>query len=266
MKKADLPAWALPTFQSCIAQLCDIRRVLTASTSGLTAVAESPRLGQDLAGFGSKVETRVRSYAKNIWPQGENSKVDLRRDFQLLRASAIVALWGALEVAIEDFLIAWMLNNPSALRIEALQKTKIALAEYEVLDREDRMRVLFRELERSVIGKQGVDCFEPMLQIFGLSGPVEAEPKKAINELQHVRNVMVHRGGRADRRFVEACHDWKARVGEPLKLSGKHCSQYRRAVAEYVLTVAERVATRLGVTASLELDRLRSSRRTAVTR
>jgi len=73
-------------------------------------------------------------------------------------------------VAIEDFLIAWMLNNPSALRIEALQKTKIALAEYEVLDREDRMRVLFRELERSVIGKQGVDCFEPCCKSLGSPG------------------------------------------------------------------------------------------------
>jgi hypothetical protein len=263
MTKEDVPVWALTPFETCIAQLRDIQRVLTASTAGLTAVAEFPRLHQDLAGFGPKVETRVRSYAKNIWRQGERSKVDLRRDFRLLHASAVVALWGALEVAIEDFLIAWLMNNPSALRIEALQKTKIALAEYEALDREDRMRVLLRELERSVIGKQGVGCFEPLLDTFGLSGSVVKARKQGIYELQQVRNVIVHRGGRADRRFVEACPHWKAKVGEQLKLSGKDCSRYQRAVGDYVLIVAERVAARLGVTANPELERLRSSLRKA---
>jgi hypothetical protein len=125
------------------------------------------------------------------------------------------------------------------------------------------MRVLLGELERSVIGKQGVDCSEPLLDTFGLSGPVDKTTKAAIYEMQQVRNVVVHRGGRADRRFVEACPGWGAKVNQPLKVMAKHCWDYRRAVAGYVLTVAERVAARLGATDSPELVRLGSSLREA---
>jgi len=75
----------------------------------------------------------------------------------------------------------------------------------------------------------------------------------------HVRNVIVHRSGRADRRFVDACPDWGAKVGEPLKITQKQCTNYQHAVSEYVLAVAERVAARLGATDSPELDQLRPS-------
>ena len=36
----------------------------------------------------------------------ETVRVDIRRDVRLINASAVVSLWSALEVGIEDFLIA----------------------------------------------------------------------------------------------------------------------------------------------------------------
>jgi hypothetical protein len=81
------------------------------------------------------------------------------------------------------------------------------------------MRVLLFELERNVIGKQGVDCFDSLLGTFGLSGPVDKPIKAAIYEMQHVRNGVVHCGGRADRHF--ACGPGRSSIGE-MAILGRH--------------------------------------------
>ena len=265
------PEWALSPLETCSTRLRDIGRVLRASVAGLSALIEfrkclprllSPTQKRELEDILSPIGQSI----ENIVKAAERPIVDARRDVRLLTSSAVVSLWSALEVGIEDFLIAWMMNQPGALNVPVLRKTKITLAEYDALDREERIRVLLSELERSVVGKQGVDCFEPLLNTFGLSGPVDRRVKAAIYEMQHVRNVVVHRGGRADRRFVKTCPDWDAKVGQPLEVKWKQCGDYQRAAGEYVLTVAERVAARLGVTASPELDRLRSSLHKAITR
>ena len=264
---AAFPEWALTPFETCGTRLRDIGRVHHASLIGLRAVTTFPEYAPQL--FSRKLKrglndvlSRIEQSIESITKAAKTAKVDLRQDHFLVNASAVVSLWSALEVAIEDFLIAWMLNQRSALNVPVLQKIKISLAEYDRLDSEERMRVLLSELERAVIGKQGVDCFEPLLDTFGLSGKVDQPTKTAIYELQHVRNVVVHRGGRADRRFVKGCPGWDVKVGQTVRVKAKHCWDYQRAVAGYVLTVAERVAAHLGDTDSPELARLRKLLRT----
>jgi hypothetical protein len=45
-----------------------------------------------------------------------------------------MSLCSALEVGDRRFSIAWMMNQPAALKVPALRKTKITLAEYDALD------------------------------------------------------------------------------------------------------------------------------------
>ena len=116
--------------------------------------------------------------------------------FPLLHAHTLVGAWSAMENAIEDALVGTLMNEPTLLQAEAFSKIRIPLTEFEVLEKDERMRFLVEELERGQgLGKkQGVDGFEMLLEHVTLGGPVDAEIKKTLWEIYHVRNVIVHRG------------------------------------------------------------------------
>jgi len=157
IRKSDssLPVWALEPFSSFAVQVNDLGRVWSASSAGLKAVAGMRRLHSELAGYGPKIEPIVRRYAGLIFRKNErgagrpSAKVNLRKDFFILHAHAVVSLWGSLEVLIEDFIVAWLLHNPKTLENEAFKKIKIPLAEYESLELRGRSRaVVLRRLAR----------------------------------------------------------------------------------------------------------------------
>jgi hypothetical protein len=188
VRKPDLslPTWASEPLCSFAGQVNDLGRVLAASSAGLNAMAGMRRLHSELVGYGPKIEPIVRRYADVIFRKSErgaglsSAKVDLRKDFLILHAHAVVSLWGSVEVLIEDFIVAWLLHNPKTLKSETFKKVKIPLAEYESLDKEGRMRVLLQELDRATVGKQGIDRFEQMLANLDLSGPVPKADKTTI--------------------------------------------------------------------------------------
>src|SRR5580700_5191503 len=64
--------------------------------------------------------------------------------FPLLHEFTLVAMWGAFEAAIEDVIIGILCNEPELLRNEPFSKVRIPLAEFETLDKEERMRILLR--------------------------------------------------------------------------------------------------------------------------
>ena len=262
---SGVPAWALEPFSSFAGQVNDLGRVWSASSAGLKAVAGMRRLHSELAGYGPKIEPIVRRYADAIFRKNErgaglySAKVNLRKDFFILHAHAVVSLWGSLEVLIEDFIVAWLLHNPKTLENEAFKKVRITLAEYESLDREGRMRVLVQELERAAVGKQGTNRFEQMLANLDLSGPVPESDRRAIIEMQSVRNAIVHRAGHADERLVKNCPWLNLDVRDPINVSGSQYIRYQKAVCEYVLLLAERLAKHFNLEPRSGIEKLRSS-------
>ena len=61
-------------------------------------------------------------------------------------------------------------------------------------------------------------------------------------ELSAVRNVIAHRLGIADRRFLEACPWFNVELGDEVVVDGSKYSQYRAAVNAYAINVIERGA------------------------
>jgi hypothetical protein len=120
------PEWAFSPFETCSTGLRDIGRVHRASLLGLRAIVElpkylpqllSPAQKRELAEFEMRIRHSIESTAKTA----ETVKVDIRRDVRLINASAVVSLWSALEVGIEDFLIAWMMNQRGTLSVPAAE-------------------------------------------------------------------------------------------------------------------------------------------------
>lgn len=122
-------------------------------------------------------------------------------------------------------------------------RIKITLAEFEILENDERMRLLINELERSLRSqfKDGVSRFEAILSVFGFSGAVDDDTRKNIYEMFHIRNIIVHRASIADRKFVRACPWLGYSIGDSVKVSHEDWGRYLAAVADYSACLIERV-------------------------
>jgi len=169
--------------------------------------------------------------------------------FPLLHEFTLVGIWGALEAAIEDLIVAILCNEPEFLSADPFAKVRVPMADFETLDKEDRMRLLFKEVQRSLRSdqKQGVNRFESQLDAIGLSGEIRAETKENIWEMHHFRNVIVHRRSCADRSFITACPKFNLKVGERISITHQMLGHYTDCLGEYVLAVIRRLAGRYGL-------------------
>jgi hypothetical protein len=259
----DLPEYAMGPLRRFIAFWEECHQLLHLSMRGISMIQAVPKTVEALemayaAGYGgsSDKERLSTSDAKQI---AELAKRECDSGFPLLHAQLLVALWGALEAAIEDMLVGMLLNEPEALKNDAFSKIKIPLAEFELLDKDERMRVLVEDIGRGR-GTHGVDAFETSLARFDLTGNVEEGDKKTIWEMHHLRNVIVHRSSLADRRLVQSCPWLNLKIGDKVTVTHEALLRYGNALAEYTLAVAYRLATRYSVDLDAKIKRVHEDR------
>ena len=179
----------------------------------------------------------------------EFAEKEIKNGFPLLNAHALVGLWGAIDSAVEDALVGTLMHEPDLLRSEAFARLRIPLAEFETLERDERMRLLVQELRRGQPPDQaqGVEALERLLSHIGLSGDVSPKTKKAMWEMQNVRNVIVHRGSIADRRLIKHCPWLGLKVGDEVKVPHTAIHKYDAALHDYLYTIIKRLAVKYDV-------------------
>lgn len=171
------------------------------------------------------------------------ARAELDRGLPTLHESQTVLLWSSLEWLVEDFVVNLLSHKPELLKLEAIQKIRIAFAEYARLEGDERYRYVVGELQRDskVAFRSGVDRFETLLGPFGMAGTVEAHTRRDLMELENVRNVLVHRRGVADSRLVRNCPWMGLSVGENVPVVKDSFERYYNAVFDYVGMLVARV-------------------------
>jgi hypothetical protein len=221
----------------CIQGLGAISKMVPLAEAIMNCEKDDPNFDLDLNEKSLK-ETQKRA---------ELAQSEINNGFPMLHANAVVGAWGALESAMIDFLVLWLINQPDALKCEEFSKIKIILADFETLEKEERMRFLISELERSVRSKfkEGVSRFESLLSVIGLSGPVDEKVRKTLYEMFHIRNIIVHCASIADRRFVQACPWLGYSIGDSVTVSHKNWLNYLKAIDEYAACKLSRISSYL---------------------
>jgi hypothetical protein len=235
----------------------DSRRLLEVSMEGMSTLKSVPTLLKDIGALTAAVRAALPTHygaeqkaliSEKHKRDADFSEKEIKAGFPLLHAHTLVGAWGALEAAIEDMLVGILINEPEHLQDPGFSKIKIPLADYEALDKEDRMRFLLDEIGRShpFSRKNGVDAFESLFELFLLSGAVNADVKAAIWEISHIRNVIVHRNSIADRRLVKNCPHLNIKAGEKVVITNQQLDRYGRALCEYVSAILCRLEERYG--------------------
>lgn len=173
----------------------------------------------------------------------EGARHEVADGFQRLNSQALVALWGGLEVLVEDLFVAWIAEHPESLNQETFQKLKVPLADFLRSDEEGRRRSLYQSYVATLSAGRGlgVTRFESILLPLGLAGTVEADVAEALYELHITRNLLVHQGGRVDARFRQSDLGSRYEVGDKIYLYATQFRNYMASVFAYAHLLGERV-------------------------
>jgi hypothetical protein len=253
-----LPDYVRDPMVRYLDSLIYILMFLDISTRGIGTVSNYPKMVQrvidlkleakKLAPLDPKYEiTDDLKRREEVEELGKFADNEVKNGFPFLFSFVTVAVWGMLEVVVEDVLLGILLNEPGAREKDEIAKIRIPLSKYEELDKEERMSFVLAELSRSNATAQGVNGFEALLQIFDLSGEVDEVFKKSLWEMNHVRNVILHRGSHADSRLVESCPWMGLNVGDRVLVDRERFDRYFDGAKGYVDALEHRLFKRYGV-------------------
>ena len=248
--------WAVEPFLRFQKYLEESGRILVLSMKGLGQIARMPPLAEALAYFEREegapdIPTEEeRQRLEQVREDARFAEVEEEQGFPRLHAHAVVDVWSALEVLREDLVVAWLVNVPESLSNPEVAKIRLPISETEATEKEDRMRLVYRELERNLKTNErlGVNRIEVLLSVVGLPGKeIPEEVKRNIFEMQQIRNTIVHKGSIADKRLVEACPWLGLAPGAIIRVTHEDYGRYVRSVGDYVLGLINRARAQLGL-------------------
>ncbi len=245
-----IPDYAFNPLRRCLDSIFITNRLLRLSVNGLQIISNRPQMVQRVIDLtvqaGQEVTAELNSDLESATADAAFTRNERDNDFPYLHAYTLVGQWGALEAGIEDMLVGILVNEPRVLQKDDFSKVKIPLSNYELLDKEERMRFLLSDVQRTLSSgiAQGVNTFENVLQVFDLSGPVEEGVRTGLWEMNHMRNVVVHRDSRADLRLIQACPSVNLRVGDRVIITHERYGYYSNVLIDYIRLVICRLGKR----------------------
>lgn len=252
-QKGRVPAWATAAFKQMLDQTERLEDVVHLAMRGIGIVQKAHEAVELLALIdGDVTSTDAEERLDRAKRESDLAEREVADGFPVLHSQAVVTLWALLEACVRRLVADWLTNEPTSLQNTPFDKVKVRLAEYERLEKAERMLYVADALEREVAAslQTGVGRFESLLEALRLSGDVPDLLRRELYELSQVRNAIVHRGGSVDRRLAEACPWLSLTPGELVLISHKMFGKYAGAVHAYLILLICRVAERFGVDVS----------------
>jgi len=251
--KRKLPDWAKDPFLKSLGYQRQLNDFYGLSLLGLQAIFETHQEVEELAaelqkleqetGVGREVEGLDPKFRVTVRERAQLASREIKQGFPVLNAQATISIWASLEWLVRDLIVGLVANDPSSRRNDTVRKVRIRLSDYEELAGNEKYYYVVDQIERDLGAslKVGVDRFESLLAVFGLSGPVDKGVKATLFELSQIRNVLVHRGGVAGTRITQALPSRQLKLGERVVVGIKDYVRYMNAALDYENTLLGRL-------------------------
>src|SRR6266403_676254 len=206
----------------------------------LTAEVEKygERVGRKKAEQAKRDETR--RHAKE---QADLALREVDCGFPVLHSQQVVFLWGVIEAVVEDTLVAWLQNERFIGKERGFRRIKVSVADFNAMSETERNYHIVSEYRRELRPRHRstIEVFESILHEFGLHGAMGPELKRSLIELEYVRNVLLHRRGIVDLRFLEGCPWTTFKIGAAIVPDEKSVGKYTDAVLDYYELLLARI-------------------------
>jgi hypothetical protein len=97
-----------------------------------------------------------------------------------------------------------------------------------------------------------------------MAGPVPEDTRKVLFEMFHIRNVLAHRAGIADKRFCKQCPWRSEKRGARIMLNYTDYLRFRRSIETYVVELITRDLIRQGRTREEAVAHIKNRFSTAI--
>jgi hypothetical protein len=163
--------------------------------------------------------------------------------FPFLHQLSVARLWSILETVVDDAVAHVLRRSPPTELPAAVRSIRAPIFEYLAADEESQATFLLDCVKQDIRSslKVGVGRFESLLSAVGYGGEVDDLVRRALLELSEVRNVVVHRAGKADERIVERCPWMTLSKGSRLQLTRRDFSRYVAASDWYAFELLHRL-------------------------
>lgn len=237
----------IANFVEYLAEIAQLRRLTERSIGALFGslrLFESVVDGEGESATPDQVERVERT---REWASAAQVAID--SDFALLNGHSLMGSWGALEAMVEDVCVLWTAHSGAIHSQAAFSRIKVTAVDFLGLSERDQIVLLLGELRRSIASdlKPGVGQFESVLDSIGLGGSVDDDVRRSLFYAQQLRNLVAHRGGVADKRFVNACAALDYDINEKVSISTDQYFHMVDAMQAYAVTLAERVRAAFGL-------------------
>lgn len=195
---------------------------------------------KDLLGAVTKTATddqRRRWYSTTV-----RAKHLIDADYAALNRHILTAGWGAIESFIEDFCHAVLLMDRTLLQSDLFKNVRLGPAAL-LLDEDEQVDTILGDAYNrdSADLKVGVGKFETQLKYVDRCDEVRSGTTPVLRErifyAQQFRNLIVHRGGVADKRFVERCSALSYSVGDSVSIGTDQLRKLLSGLVVYGLLI-----------------------------
>jgi hypothetical protein len=242
-----LAHWGSIPFQQCIEYLREISQILNLSILGVKQLSRMFPLAKALheleIAFGES-EEGGEAYLNKWRKLADISTREIKYDFPMLHAHALVGIWSALDSLVEDILVAFLLHDPSIRRKEDVLKIKVTLLDYYSLDEESKFRYIAKQIRSNLKYdlKRGITRVDAIFKYLGINVDIDQETRRCFFEMNCLRNAIVHQAGRVDDKLSKDC-PWLGLVpGERINISHEQIERYQISCAEYLTNILHELA------------------------
>jgi hypothetical protein len=155
-------------------------------------------------------------------------------DFAVVNSHSFIAMWGALEMAIEDTISLVLEKDQKALELVAKSGTNTGPFEPGPLS-EDDARSLYRRIEtRLRRDLTAGEFYLRILEILGIDVTCSRHVLSKLQEANSVRNCLLHRGGIIDERAAQSSGALRSLKGKRIHITRSRYLEYYDAVVAFL--------------------------------
>ncbi|GEM_PF-3129169 len=240
---SEFPSEVLAPFESLLEFVSEQDRLIAIYSSSLKATEGLGELASALKlahrpGYGADSIASAKKFE-------DDCKSEIERGFPLLVSHSVVALWASLEASVPEFVRRMLVQYPSLSSGDVFSKLKIPPSVALLGSSEDVSVYIIEELNRAVRlqAMWGPSRLDALVASLGIRSDVSKDNKRDLIELSQARNLIAHKAGIIDAKFLAACPWVSGEVGAQFAVGLDDYGRYRSAVLSYAAEVIKSATT-----------------------
>jgi hypothetical protein len=163
---------------------------------------------------------------------------EIDNQFNTVLSHHAVSTWAAIEATIEQTLVAHIRKVPDSGTLMTNVTPKLSGIKIKTVTERDAKNSI-RIWEQNINSQSVIDRALIMLSAFGLSLSLPNAVKQDLSEMAEARNILLHRIGRVDDRFLSKCPWIMLKVGDIFRMNDEKMSKYFDAAHAFAIGLVE---------------------------